>query len=133
MISFEKSRVNFISTIISPMKFSDWINRKYVEWRGNAVGHERTVTEYAEMIGVSQPLMSSWMRAEGKQPRTAETINKLVKVYGYEVYQVLGYDTPTVLDEIPSDLPPDVRQRLMEDQREFIRRWLREQGYHRKK
>lgn len=71
------------------VKFNEWITRKYVEWRGDAIGHERSVTEFADYVGVSQQLMSDWMKPKGKRPRSQVTIGKLVAVFGNEVYEVL--------------------------------------------
>jgi hypothetical protein len=57
------------------MEFSDWITRKYIDWRGDAYGHNRTVEDFAVWIGISQPLMTQWMKKKGgKVPRSQITI-----------------------------------------------------------
>ena len=93
------------------VEFSEWITRKYIEYRGNAIGHERTVREFAEdYIGISQPLMSDWMKRGGKVPRAQMTINKLVNKYGMEVYRILKINPPDplkLLQEEFDSLPPD--------------------------
>jgi len=76
------------------MAFSDWITDKYVAWRGDAVGRDRTVTEFADWVGVSQSVMAYWMRPDGKLPRSTKSINALVSKYGPEVYEVLGLEPP---------------------------------------
>lgn len=76
------------------MEFSDWITKKYTAWRGNAFGHDRSVTGFAEWVGVSQPLMSHWMKKGGKIPSSKDSINKLVEKFGLEVYEVLGFICP---------------------------------------
>lgn len=73
----------------SVVNYKEWITQKYVEWRGNAVGRERSITDFAEYIGVSQQLMNDWLN-KGKKPRSQETIGKLAAIYGDEVYGVLG-------------------------------------------
>jgi transcriptional regulator with XRE-family HTH domain len=113
------------------MNFHEWLNKKYVDWRGNAVGQERSITEFANMIGVSQSLMTQWMQQGGKKPRTQATINKLVSAFGVEVYEVLGFQPPDHLLEIPPDLPPEVRQELLSAQRQFIQEWLENHGHKR--
>jgi hypothetical protein len=114
------------------MEFSDWINDKYVQWRGNAVGHERTITEFAGMIGVSSSLMTQWMQRGGKKPRNQSTISKLVAVFGYEVYDVLGIPHPAGLDallEATRALSPDDQDEL----KQVINEWLIANGYRRVK
>jgi len=82
----------------SLMRFSDWITLKYVEWRGNAVGREKTISDFAEYIGVSQSLMSLWMKPKGGSvPRSQDSISKLIARYGVEVYDILNIATPDPL------------------------------------
>jgi hypothetical protein len=78
------------------MKFNDWITKKYIEWRGDAVGNARTITDFSEWIGVSQSVMSYWMKRDGKIPRTQKLISKIAERYP-EVYDVLGLTPPSLL------------------------------------
>lgn len=97
------------------MEFSDWIFKKYIEYRGNAVGQEKSLSKFAKEIGVSQSLMSQWMTKNGsKTPRNQETITRLVNFFGLEVYDVLGLPIPGIsTGGIPfSDLPPELQSRL---------------------
>jgi transcriptional regulator with XRE-family HTH domain len=80
------------------MEFSEWILKKYLEYRGDATGHDRSITEFANHLGVSQPLLSQWMRKGGKVPNGIRTINILVEAFGYEVYDVLGLPRPSLLE-----------------------------------
>jgi len=92
------------------MKFNDCLNKKYVEWRGDAIGHERSQKEFAEWIGVSNSLLTFWLKPNGKIPKHKATIDKLVTKFGPEVYDWLGLARP---DTIPLDqLPRTVRDRL---------------------
>jgi hypothetical protein len=88
--------------IIKPMAFSDWINQKYIEWRGTTRG---TVTEFAEdYIGVKQSIMSQWMRPNGKKPN-AKSIGILAQRYP-EVYDILDLPRPRIdLETVFSKLP----------------------------
>lgn len=97
------------------MEFSEWITRKYVEWRGNAVGRERSITDFAQYIDVTQPTMSGWMN--GSIPKRHEMIVKLVNVYGPEVFAVLGLDQPDpIFDELHRlfyKMTPEQRDRYL--------------------
>lgn len=75
------------------MEFKDWITQKYREWRGDAVGRERNMTEYAEWLGVSQPSVSNWMSGTYK-PEEQKSVDALANRYGIEVYEALGIDVP---------------------------------------
>jgi len=94
------------------MIFSDWIQKKYVEWRGDAIGNDRSITEFAAMLGVPQSLMSQWMKKGGKTPRHHKYITALAKL-GSDVYDVLGLPRPSF--DLPFDaLPPEMRKALFE-------------------
>ena len=100
--------------------FSEWINRKFLEWRGNS---RLGVTDFAEYIGVSQPLMSNWLNGINKRPPAASNIAKLADKFP-DVYEVVGLPQP------PSRfnyLPRSFRRRLERAQAE-TERIFRERG-----
>ena len=78
---------------MNTVKFGEWITKKYIQWRGDAVGHERTITDFAQELGVSQPLLSQWMAGD-KIPRSRNSISQLVKMFGNEAYIALGLPVP---------------------------------------
>lgn len=86
------------------MDFSEWITKKYVEWRGPAIGRERTITEYAEWLGITQQTVSSWMQPDGKVATSKKSIQKLAEKYGDEVYFALGI--------LPNDYDPTDHARI---------------------
>jgi hypothetical protein len=93
------------------MKFNDYLTQKYVEWRGDAIGREKSLKDFAEWIGVSNQLLTYWMRQNGKIPKHKRTIDKLIAKFGPEIYNPLGLARP---DTIPLDqLPPEMRDRLI--------------------
>ena len=92
------------------MEFWEWITKKYVDWRGDAIGKDRSISDFARYMGVSQSVMSSWMQRGGRVPRYNESIGKLVKIFGFEVYDALGMPRPV---EMTLDhLPEEFRKRL---------------------
>lgn len=74
------------------MEFSEWITRKYIEYRGDAVGNDRSISEFAKLFGASQPVMSNWMKKGGKVPKSKKYVDALYNVYGMEVYDILGIE-----------------------------------------
>ncbi len=94
------------------MEFSEWITRKYIEWRGDAIGQDRSITEFATTLHVSQSLMTQWMKKGGKKPRNQETITKLLNVFGNEVYEVLGFPKPDYEEVNISSLPEELQNRF---------------------
>lgn len=71
-------------------EFKDWLNDRYIEWRGNS---RSTITEFAAYLGVSQSLLSHWLNGK-MTPRDPEKIAKLVMKFGIDTYRVLGYYIP---------------------------------------
>jgi len=66
--------------------------------------------------------MSSWMKKGGKTPRNQQSIVKLVKAFGPEVYDVLGLPRPGPGEDSDlSNLPADIRRRLRAAAREVNR------------
>ena len=92
------------------MNFNDYLTQKYVDWRGDAIGRERSLKDFADWIGISNQLLTYWMRPNGKIPKHKKTIDKLVIKFGPEIYDMLGLTRP---DTIPLDqLPKQVHDRL---------------------
>jgi hypothetical protein len=98
------------------MEFSDWITKKYIAWRGDAIGQDRSITEFAKLIGVSQSLMSQWMKKGGKQPTSTKHINNLIDKYGDDAYGILGINPPAVtsLDHLPPIFRDPIQAALAE-------------------
>lgn len=99
------------------IEFSDWITKKYVDWRGDAIGKDRSITEFALWIGVSQQTMSGWMKKGGKNPRSKTSISALVDRFGSEVYEILDLPMPDSdfpIELLPSELQIDLRMALKE-------------------
>lgn len=109
------------------VKFSGWITQKYVEWRGDAIGNERSITDFARMIGVTQQLMNTWM--SGATPKSLKSIQALVLIFGDEVYDVLGLERPAPAEpDIPPGVPPDMRETYLRDLEEFVDQWFLRYG-----
>ncbi|MEW6650474.1 MAG: helix-turn-helix transcriptional regulator, partial [Chloroflexota bacterium] len=105
------------------------LTRKYIEWRNDAVGHDRTISDFAEMVGVTQPTMSRWMKKGGQTPRGQQSIVKLVRAFGGEVYDILGLPRPQTGEEIdlqkfPAQLRRDLYAAAREANRTLERRGL---------
>jgi len=99
------------------MEFSDWITKKYIEWRGNAIGQDRSITEFSALLNVPQSLMSQWMKQNGKKPTSQKYISALITKYGIEVYDVLGIPRSPeedLLSELPDEYASAVRSALQE-------------------
>jgi hypothetical protein len=81
--------------IIEVVEFSEWITKKYIEWRGDKFGSGTSVAKFAELFGAPQQVVSDWMKPNGKVPRSQKYINALVETYGDEVYEILGLHPPS--------------------------------------
>lgn len=88
------------------MEFEEWINDKFLDWRGNT---RKGVTEFSEFIGVSQQTMNGWLNNH-VIPKSHKNINQLYEKYGYEVYDTLGLPrphTPLEEDDVPTEILSD--------------------------
>lgn len=81
---------NKIEGKIHKMKFSKFLEFKYLEWQQN-VGR-KTVKEFAAYIGVSTSTISTWWN-EDRVPE-GENIQKLASKLGIEVYDSLDLPRP---------------------------------------
>ncbi len=97
-------------------RWHKWINLRYLEYRGLAIGRERTVTEFARYLGLTQPTMTNLMNRS--VPSRAKTIQKFVRIYGPEVYDVLGMERPDLI----TDLEAQLKNALPAEKDRMIRR-----------
>ncbi len=74
------------------MRFDEWITRKYLLFRGNAIGREGSISEFAKFLGIPQPILSGWMKKGGKIPKSHKYISALARIYGDEVFDILGIE-----------------------------------------
>lgn len=86
----------------------EFANGKYVEFRGRT---RKTISDFADYVGISQPLMSQELKKSGSIPRDQRTITAWVNRYGFVVYEVL--DLPVPNDSVDS-LPEPLRSISME-------------------
>lgn len=86
------------------MSFKDWINQKYIDYL-QTHGEHRTITEFAEWVGVAQVTMSHWMNGN-REPGRQKSIDILVSRFGPDVYSVIGKET-TRYDYKPLSEAPD--------------------------
>ncbi len=97
--------------------FSEWITKKYIDWRGNSIGNDRSISKFAEMLGIRQNVVSAWMQKNGKTPTSQKNINALISHFGIEVYDVLGLSRPSdeeFFEGLPSDIAGPLREAIEE-------------------
>lgn len=73
--------------------FSEWLEQKYLEYQIDQ-GRRVTLGEFAEALGISQGLLSHYLKGIRK-PRIS-TVHKLAEVLGAEIYTILGYQRPDI-------------------------------------
>ncbi len=93
------------------VEFSEWITKKYVEWRGARVGRGSSIADFAKEFGASQPVMSRWMKSGSNPPTSAKYVNALYQMYGDEVLEVMGIEKPLESIDL-AQLPDELRERL---------------------
>lgn len=72
------------------MKISEFLTDKFLEWQQQE-RERKTVEQFAQYLGASQPLVSMWM--SGKRPvKGAKHKKRLIELYGDEAARALGED-----------------------------------------
>jgi len=108
------------------MDFHEWINKKFVEWRGPLTLREGgSQDKFAQWIGISPQLMTDWLKRDGKTPKQKKTIDKLIRKYGSEVYKVLNIPPPPEFIRILEEFAP-IYDELSSDRQEEAMRRIRE-------
>jgi hypothetical protein len=96
-------------------RWYEFSNRAFIEWRGET---RKTITDFAEWLGISQPLLSQQMRKGGAVPRVQRVINAWASKYGLQVYEVLGLSVPDdsmlLLPEPMRSIAREIRATLAE-------------------
>lgn len=94
------------------VEFKDWITKCYLDWRGDSFGNEKSISEFARYLGVSQSILSRWMT--GALLPGQKNAAKISTVYP-EIYDVLDIPNPDPLAE----LPPEFRESFLSARREY--------------
>lgn len=72
-------------------EFAQWVERAYVRWM-DETGKHRSQREFAEFLGLRAANLNHYL--SGRRLPTGESIHKLAKKLGPEVYDLLGVERP---------------------------------------
>ena len=70
---------------------SKWLTNRFLDWQRDQ-GELKSVSEFAEFLGVSQSVASKWLN--GVQPPKGLYVERLAEKLGIEIYDVLGLERP---------------------------------------
>jgi SOS regulatory protein LexA len=120
------------------MDFHDWIYSKYRLWSQDG---QKSETQFAVWLGVSQALVNAWFNRSRNKPRTKEIVNKLFEKFGNdpEIYAALDLSNPNAAIGIsipllgritagdPVPIPPsDLNYYDWESRITILKEWLPE-------
>ena len=88
------------------MSVSDYLHQEFLRWEA-AQGQRRTVTAFAEHLGVPQTSLSSWMN-RGSTPG-GKSLVRLAARLGPGIYDVMGLPKPAV-DPVEEQLIAIIRR-----------------------
>ena len=103
--------------------FQAWINNRFLDWQREQ-GERKTISEFAELTGIKQPLMSHYLN--GTRVPSRENADKIATVLGNEIYNLLDM-CPTDLREMINKIPPENQEEL----RDLIEAYILRQGWER--
>lgn len=72
-------------------QFADWLEQRYLAWQ-HQQGKRATLSQFAEWLGISSPLLSHYMN--GLRSPSRENIDKLANRLGPDIYGILGLQQP---------------------------------------
>jgi hypothetical protein len=72
-------------------KWYEYINQKFFDWRGNT---RKTISEFADWLEMPQGQLSQYMRKGGRVPTGQTVIERFVRRFGIEVYEILEIPVP---------------------------------------
>ena len=81
--------------------FSKFFNNKYLDWQ-KEIGELRTMTEFAEYLGIPQPMVSAW--SNGRYLPGKKYLQTLASKLGTDIYDALGISQSSYLDALPDDI-----------------------------
>jgi transcriptional regulator with XRE-family HTH domain len=87
--------------------FTNWLNMKFLDWQRDQQKRQ-TLVQFAEFVGVPQPMMSAWVNGRYQPGRKYLPI--LAEALGDEIYDVMGMSRPST-DEL-EPLSDDFKARL---------------------
>lgn len=103
------------------IKWKAWINEKYLDYRGNAIGNDHSITQYAEeYLGIPEQVVSAWL-IKGSEPRKYAYVSALIRKYGLEVFEAMGAEPMGIV-------PPDYLVDYLLDLEEFTLKWVGDRG-----
>jgi hypothetical protein len=92
--------------------FSEWITEKFLDWQKSA-GERKTLVEFADWIGVSQPSLSDWMSGKYK-PKGSKNIDRLYIKLGPEIFDVLEMERPPYALQFVDDYIQNIAKAIAE-------------------
>jgi transcriptional regulator with XRE-family HTH domain len=103
-----------------PAAVPEWLEQCYLNWQ-QSQGGRRTLTAFAEHIGVRQSVLSNWMTAK-RVPR-GKSIDLLATRLGPEIYNLMGRVRPDPLYhrlvKILDEVQPEDREELVKMVEQF--------------
>ena len=99
--------------IVTTVSVPEFLLQRFLSWQSDQ-GRKRTLSEFAEYLGVSRATLEKWMN--GTRNPSVANIKLIAECLGLEIYDVMGVPRPDPdLREIESSwaqLSPAARQRL---------------------
>lgn len=98
---------------------ASFLNKKFLEWQVET-GERKTVGQFAELFGASQPIMSLWMNSGNDRVPGNEYRKRIIRQYGTEAAKAFGEDPDLhFLQENWEDLTPEARRAVREQVEKF--------------
>jgi transcriptional regulator with XRE-family HTH domain len=100
------------------MEFKEWFYQKFID---DAVQRKSrpNISDLARRLGTSQPGVSRWLNGDGLPDEA--NVRRIAKLFGMEVYEILGIQRPTTLVKALYFSPRDPTKITQEEIKRYFR------------
>jgi transcriptional regulator with XRE-family HTH domain len=109
--------------------FSDFLEKKYLEWRAQQETRKAGITQFADYLGVPRASLNNYMLRGTRPKPDDENLERIAGKLGGDAYGVLGYQRPDpilrLLERGLADLPDEGKDELMKQFAEIQKKYRR--------
>lgn len=124
---------NTIMVVDTVKDVSRWLDKKFLDWQYQQ-GGSRTLTEFADWLGIPQSSLSNYMT--GFRAPNEKAAYKLGAKLGWEIFDLLGLQRPDPLLQLITslwdDIPEEKQKELADEARMMAEENKRGRGNERK-
>ncbi len=105
-------------------KVSEWLNKKFVEWRAKQTERKAGIAQFAEYLNLSRNTLNNYMN-KGQEPE-GENLKRIAQKLGSEIYEIVGKVPPNPFTQAIVAILNKLEESQQEEKAEVMLRSLDE-------